>query len=42
MPYRSMADSDCVIVMGSNIQYNNVDMSVVGGDSTVNDSGDIG
>jgi len=30
------------IVMGSNIQYNNVDMSVVGGDSTVNDSGDIG
>jgi len=30
------------IVMGSNIQYNNVDLSVVGGDSTVNDSGDIG
>lgn len=29
------------IVMGSNIQYNNVEMSVVGGDSTVNDSGDI-
>ena len=30
------------IVMGSNIQYNNVDLSVVGGDSTVNDNGDIG
>jgi hypothetical protein len=30
------------IVMGSNIQYNNIDLSVVGGDSTVNDSGDIG
>jgi hypothetical protein len=29
------------IVMGSNIQYNNVDMSVVGGDSTTTDGGDI-
>jgi hypothetical protein len=29
------------IVMGANIQYNNVDMSVVGGDSTVTDGGDI-
>jgi hypothetical protein len=29
------------IVMGANIQYNNVDVSIVGGDSSVNDSGDI-
>jgi len=29
------------IVMGSNIQYNNVDMSVVGGDSSATDGGDI-
>jgi hypothetical protein len=29
------------IVMGANIQYNNIDMSVVGGDSTVTDGGDI-
>jgi hypothetical protein len=29
------------IVMGANIQYNNIDMSVVGGDSTVTDGSDI-
>ncbi len=29
------------IVMGSNIQYNNLNMSVVGGDSTTTDGGDI-